>query len=255
MATLGIIGSGSIGTAVARLAIAAGMEVVLSNSRGPQTLAATVAGLGEAARAATPQEAAEAGGQVVLAVPLTALRSLPVEALRGKVVLETVNYYATRDGHVDELDAGLTTTSEFVQAHLPGARTVKVFNNIAASHITALARPAGAGDRSALPIAGDDAAARARAAGLIDRLGFDTVDVGPLSQSWRFEPETAAYAPAYAADPAAVLRGWRQLVDDLRAGRAPRLPAPDAGRPLPAARLGQLLAGAERTLTADRVVA
>ncbi|WP_166609842.1 NADPH-dependent F420 reductase [Kineococcus indalonis] len=255
MATLGVIGSGSIGTAVARLAIAAGVEVVLSNSRGPQTLTSTVAGLGEAARAATPQEAARAGDQVVVAVPLTAYRSLPVAALRGKVVLDTINYYATRDGHLEDLDSGRTTTSELVQAHLVGARTVKAFNNIAAFHIPALARPVGAPDRSALPIAGNDAAARAQAAELIGRLGFDTVDVGPLSQSWRFEPETAAYAPAYAADPAAVLRGWQQVVDDLRAGRAPRLPAPDAGSPLSAARLGELLAGAERELTADRVVA
>ena len=255
MATLGIIGSGSIGTAIARLAITAGLDVVLSNSRGPQTLTETVAGLGDAAHAATPEEAARAGDQVVVAIPLTAYRSLPLAALRGKVVLDTINYYATRDGHVEDLDSGRITTSELVQAHLDGARTVKAFNNIAAFHIPALARPLGAADRSALPIAGNDVAARAEAAELISRLGFDTVDAGPLSQSWRFEPETAAYAPAYAADPAAVLRGWRQMVDDLRAGRAPQLPAPDAGSPLSAARLGELLAGAERKLTADRIVA
>ncbi|GLY19574.1 NADP oxidoreductase [Kineosporia sp. NBRC 101677] len=255
MTTLGIIGSGSIGTAIARLAIAAGLDVVLSNSRGPQTLTTLVADLGAAARAATPEEAARAADQVVVAIPLTAYRSLPVAALQGKVVLDTINYYATRDGHIEDLDLGRTTTSELVQAHLVGARTVKAFNNIAAFHIPALARPAGSPDRSALPIAGNDAAARSEAAELISRLGFDTVDAGPLSQSWRFEPETAAYAPAYAADPAAVLRGWQQMVDDLREGRAPQLPAPDAGSPLPAARLNELLASAERKLTADRIVA
>jgi predicted dinucleotide-binding enzyme len=254
MTTLGIIGSGSIGTTVARLAIAGGLQVVLSNSRSPESLAATVADLGEAARAATPEEAARAGDHVLVSIPLAAYRSLPVAALRGKVVLETINYYATRDGHIDDLDLGLTTTSELVQAHLVGARTVKAFNNIDAAHIAALARPVGSPDRSALPIAGDDAEATKVAAELIDRFGFDTVGVGPLSESWRFEPETAAYAPAYATDPAAMWQAWQQMMDDLRAGRPPAPAAPNPGAPLPAARLGELLAGAKRKLTTDRIV-
>lgn len=115
MATLGIIGAGAIGTTLARQAIAAGIDVVLANSRGPETLAATVAELGAQARAATPAEAARAGDWVVVSIPLAAYPQLPAADLAGKVVLDTSNYYATRDGHLPALDAGELTTSELVQ--------------------------------------------------------------------------------------------------------------------------------------------
>ncbi|MET4924399.1 NAD(P)-binding domain-containing protein [Streptomyces sp. PSRA5] len=256
MATLGFIGSGSIGTRIAQLAIAAGIDVVLSNSRGPETLAKTVAELGERARAATPEEAARAGDWVVVSIPLAPYRELPVTALAGKVVLDTINYYPMRDGHIDALDSGRTTTTELVQEHLAGAKLVKAFNNISDHHITALARPAGAADRSALPIAGDDPRANASAADLISRLGFDTVDAGPLTESWRFEPETAPYALPYSSDPDAVRAFWAQLSEALSSGTAPQTPPPvDQGVPLPAAQLRTLLADALRKLTADRVVA
>src|SRR4051812_5909722 len=159
--SVGTIGSGHIGGSVARLAVAAGYDVVLSNSRGPETLAALVAELGPRARAATPAETAAAGDVVVVTVPLRAYRSVPIEPLAGKVVIDTNNYYPDRDGRIAELDEGQATVSGLLQRHLPTAKIVKAFNNIYFKHLLALGRPAGAPDRSALPIAGDDAAAKA----------------------------------------------------------------------------------------------
>lgn len=197
MTTIGLIGSGHIGGTVARLAVAAGYDVVLSNSRGPETLRDLVAELGPRARAGTPADAAAAGDLVVVSVPLKAYQAAPAEALSGKVVIDTNNYYPERDGHFAELDDASTTSSELLQRHLTGARVVKVFNNIFFKHLASLARPAGAGDRSALPIAGDDAAAKAVVAEFLDAIGYDAVDVGTLADSWRFQPDTPAYGPPY----------------------------------------------------------
>ncbi|GII83970.1 NADP oxidoreductase [Sphaerisporangium siamense] len=174
---------------------------MLSNSRGPHTLASLVEELGPRARAATPAEAAAAGDWVVVTVPFHAYRQIPAEALAGKVVLDTGNYYPQRDGQIPELDSDQTTTSELVQRHLPESRVVKVFNNIYFKHLAALARPVGAADRSALPIAGDDPAAKAAVTTLLDILGFDTVDAGPLAEGRRFQRDTPAYATLYAKNP------------------------------------------------------
>lgn len=199
MTTVGFIGSGNIGAAVARLAVAAGYDVVVSNSRGPETLAGLVGELGPLARAATAAEAAEAGEFVVVSVPFKAHRELPVDQLAGKVVLDTNNYYPRRDGHVAELDEGATTSAELEQRHLGTARLVKVFNNIHVRHLAALARPAGADDRTALPVASDDADATKTVTAFLDAIGYDTVEVGPLSESWRIEPDTPAYGRPYGA--------------------------------------------------------
>ena len=198
MTVLGLIGSGSIGGTVAKLAVDAGIDVVLSNSRGPETLADLVAELGPRARAATAAEAARAGDLVVVTIPFRAYPQLPGEALAGKVVLDTNNYYAARDGEFPELDSRETTSSELLQQHLDRSHVVKAFNNIFFKHLAALPRPSGAPDRSALPIAGDDEDAKLQAAALLDRLGYDTVDAGPLAEGWRFQPGTAAYGPPYA---------------------------------------------------------
>jgi 8-hydroxy-5-deazaflavin:NADPH oxidoreductase len=197
MTTVGFIGSGNIGATVARLAVAAGYDVVLSNSRGPETLADLVTDLGPKARAATAGEAAEAGEFVVVSVPFKAHRDLPTAQLAGKVVLDTNNYYPQRDGHFAELDEGTTTSAELEQSHLGTARLVKVFNNIYSGHLAALARPAGSTDRTALPIASDDADATKTVTAFLDAIGYDTVEVGPLSESWRFEPDTPAYGTPY----------------------------------------------------------
>lgn len=195
--TLGIIGSGRIGSTVARLALAAGLNVVLSNSRGPGTLAGIVAELGERVRAATPAEAAQAGDLVVVSIPLHAYEQLPAAALAGKTVVDATNYNLERDGHIPELDSGELTSSALIQRHLTGSRVVKAFNTILYTHLLALARPAGAHDRSALPIAGDDPAAKAELNWLLDLLGYDTVDIGSLADSWRSDPGTPVYVRPY----------------------------------------------------------
>jgi 8-hydroxy-5-deazaflavin:NADPH oxidoreductase len=199
MATLGIIGSGMIGGTVARLAVNSGLDVVLSNSRGPETLADVVGDLGPRARAATPAEAAAAGDWVLVAVPIKAYESLPHEALAGKTVIDTGNYYPQRDGRIEALDNGSTTSSELFQQYLgESAQVVKAFNNIYFEHLAVLNRPAGAEDRTALPIAGDDPAAKRHATELLDLLGYDIVDAGPLAQGRLFEPGTPAYGVPYA---------------------------------------------------------
>jgi 8-hydroxy-5-deazaflavin:NADPH oxidoreductase len=198
MTTVGFVGSGNIGGAVARLAVAAGHSVVLSNSRGPQTLQDLAAELGPQARAATGEEAATAGELVVISIPLKAYLSLPAAPLAGQPVLDTGNYYPERDGHIAELDAKSATSSGLLQRHLPESSVVKVFNNIFFKHLLNLARPAGAADRTFLPISGDDAQAKAAVTAFLDSIGYGAVDVGPLGESWRQEPGTPVYGvPVY----------------------------------------------------------
>jgi predicted dinucleotide-binding enzyme len=193
MSTIGFIGSGHIGSTLARLAVAAGYQVVVSNSRGPETLADLVTELGPNARAATAAEAARAGDLVVVSVPLRAYLDVPVEPLAGKTVIDTCNYYPERDGHIAELDTATTTSSELVQKHLPASHVVKLFNNIFFQTLSTLPRPAGAPDRTALPIAGDDANAKAEATTFLDAIGYDALDAGALAEGWHWQPNTPAY--------------------------------------------------------------
>ena len=236
METLGIIGSGNIGSAIARLSVAAGIPVVLSNSRGPASLADLTTELGPLATAGTVDLAAERGDIIVLAVPLTAYSAISAELLGGKPVLDTSNYYPFRDGRIAQLDREEVTTSEMVQQHFRGVPLVKAFNNILAHHIPQLARPVGAPDRTALPIASDVLGAKRAAAALIDQLGFDIVDAGGLADTWRFEPEAAAYTRIYLADP-------ETPPDQM-------LEAP--GAPLPADGVRTALDSAVRVRVADR---
>jgi len=200
MTTIGFIGSGNIGSTLARLAVDAGHDVVLSNSRGPDTLADLVAQLGPRARAATVEEAATAGDVVVVSIPLGAYRAVPVEPLAGKVVVDTNNYYAQRDGEIPELEAETTTTAELLQEHLPSAHVVKAFNHIPSGDLATQGQPAGTPGRRALAVAGDDAGAKKAVAALIDEIGFDVVDAGPLAEGWRFQRDTPAYIPRLDAE-------------------------------------------------------
>jgi predicted dinucleotide-binding enzyme len=200
MTTIGLIGAGHIGAQVARLAIAAGHDVVISNSRGPETLAALVKELGPKACAATPAEAGKAGDIVVVTVPLKNYRGVPVEQLAGKVVIDTNNYYPERDGRIPELDDESTTTAELLQAHLPKSKVVKAFNHIYAAQLTTDGRPAGTPNRRALVIAGDDASAKLTVTRLLDSFGFDTVDAGPLAEGWRIQRDTPGYGPQHNAE-------------------------------------------------------
>lgn len=180
---------------------------MISNSRGPETLAGLVAELGPKATAGTPLEAAAAGDIVVVAVPLRSYAQVPIEPLAGKVVIDANNYYPQRDGVIPELEDESTTTAELLQAHVPEAKVVKAFNQIRAAEITSDGLPSGSERRRALAIAGDDEEAKAAVARFLDDLGFDTVDAGPLAEGWRYQRDTPAY-------------GARQNADELRASLA-----------------------------------
>ncbi|GAB2979014.1 NAD(P)-binding domain-containing protein [Frigoribacterium salinisoli] len=193
MTTIGIIGAGNIGSQVARAAIEVGHDIVISNSRGPETLADLVEELGPKARAATAQEAAEAGEVVVVTVPLKAYDQVPVEPLAGKIVIDTNNYYFERDGRIAPLDAGVDTVSQMLQRHLPTSKVAKGFNHIMAKDITTDGTPAGTEGRRALATSSDFEEAAEFVQGLYDQMGFDTVNVGPLSESWRVERDQPAY--------------------------------------------------------------
>jgi predicted dinucleotide-binding enzyme len=198
--TIGLIGAGHIGSQIARLAVAHGHTVVVSNSRGPETLSTLVEELGPHARAATAAEAALGGDIVVVTVPLKNYRDVPVEPLEGKIVIDTNNYYPERDGHMPELDNESTTTAELLQSHLPSSKVVKAFNHIYAAQLTTDGRPAGTPNRRALVIAGDDADAKATVTRLLDEFGFDTVDAGPLKEGWRIQRDTPGYGPRRTAE-------------------------------------------------------
>ncbi|MGW2824254.1 NADPH-dependent F420 reductase [Streptomyces sp. NPDC001443] len=197
---IGLIGAGRIGSVVARLSLAAGFEIVVSNSRGPDSLKDLVSEWGDGARAAAVSTTARAADIVVVTIPLGDHRSLPPDDLEGKTVIDTMNYYPERDGHLQELDDRSVTSSELVQRHLPGSRVIKGFNNIDFRRLELLGRPSGAPDRSSLPVAGDDEDAKAEATALLDHLGYDAVDLGTLSESWRSEPQTDVYVRPYLPD-------------------------------------------------------
>jgi 8-hydroxy-5-deazaflavin:NADPH oxidoreductase len=210
MRTIGIIGAGHIGSQIARAAIAAGYDVVISNSRGPQTLEGLVAELGPRARAATSEDAAAAGDFAVVTIPLKAYRDVPVGPLAGKVVIDTDNYYPGRDGVIPELEDESTTVSELLQAHLPASKVVKGFNHIPFGDITTDGTPAGTDNRRAIGIAGDDTDAKNLVTRLYDEIGFDTVDAGSLAEGWRLQRDTPAYG---------IRRNARELRVDLVAAR------------------------------------
>ncbi len=197
--TIGIIGSGNIGGALARALTGAGHPVVITNSRGPASLTDLVAELGHLATAGTIDDAAGAGELVVVTIPLGAVPSLPADLLDGRIVVDTNNYYPSRDGQIAELDDASMTTSEFVARHFSGATVVKAFNHIPALHIAEHALPAGSADRRALMVYSDDDTALARVAALVEQLGFDAIAGGPLAESWRIERDTPGYGPRFTA--------------------------------------------------------
>ncbi|WLD68494.1 NADPH-dependent F420 reductase [Pseudomonas sp. OVF7] len=189
---IGVIGAGFIGRALAQLALAAGHEVMLSNSRGPQTMSSVLSGI-RGVKVGSAQDAAQFGDVVLVAIPFEHYRSIPAQWLEGKTILDPNNYYPERDGHFPALDRFETTTSRLLAEHFSHSKVVKVFNAIFATDLTEHARPHGAPDRRALPVAADDAGAKAQVIGLLDELGFDAVDAGNLDDSWRFERAKPAY--------------------------------------------------------------
>ena len=219
MTTIGIIGAGHIGSQVARAAISAGYDIVISNSRGPETLTDLVAELGDKARAATSHEAAAAGDFAVVTVPLGAIPQVPVAELAGKIVIDTNNYYFERDGHVQALDNGTATVSGMLQEHLPESKVVKGFNHITAADITTTGTPARTPNRRALATSSDYPEAVILVTDLYDQFGFDTVNIGPLSESWRVERDRPAYV---------VRQNAEELVANLAKGFRVPPTAPEA---------------------------
>jgi predicted dinucleotide-binding enzyme len=193
MTTIGIIGSGHVGSNLAKAAIAHGYDVMLSNSQGPGSLAGLVHDLGPHARAGTPEQAAAAGDIAIVAIPLTTIDQVPVEPLAGKVVIATINYFPGRPGHVAEIDNGTTTAPGLLQAHLPTSKVVRAFSMIDAADMSGDGHPEGDPKRRALALAGDDPAARKLVAGLYNEFGFDAVDIGGLAESWRVDAGQPAF--------------------------------------------------------------
>ncbi|MFI5957764.1 NADPH-dependent F420 reductase [Cryptosporangium sp. NPDC051539] len=190
MTTIGILGAGEVGSQLARAAIAHGYQVVIANSRGPETLTGLVDELGPSARAADLAGAAAAADFAIVAFPYRPLDDLPVDELAGKVVLDTNNYMAWRDGHYPIVDSGEKTVHELRQEQLPTSKIAKAFTHVQAPSLFRLSRPAGAPDRQALAVSSDYPEAVELVTRLYDQFGFDTVDNSPLSESWRSTPGT-----------------------------------------------------------------
>jgi 8-hydroxy-5-deazaflavin:NADPH oxidoreductase len=193
MTTIGILGSGHVGSNLAQAAIAHGYDVVLSNSQGPGSLTGLVKELGPQARAATPAEAAAAGDFAIVAIPITTIDQVPVEPLAGKVVIATINYFPQRLGHIPEIDDGTTTAPGLLQARLPTSRVVRAFSMINAGEMSGDGHPEGDPKRRALALAGDDPAAKQLVANLYNEFGFDALDIGGLDESWRLDAGQPAF--------------------------------------------------------------
>jgi predicted dinucleotide-binding enzyme len=190
---IGVIGAGNIGGALAARLTPLGHQVFIANSRGPETLADLARETG--ARPVSVTDAAKSGELVVVTIPMKSIPKLPRGLFDGVpdrlAVVDTCNYYPRRDGRIEAIENGLTE-SRWVAQQL-GRPVIKAFNNIYAQHLRDLGRPAGTPNRIALPIAGEDGAAKATVMQLVDELGFDAVDAGGLDESWRQQPGTPAY--------------------------------------------------------------
>src|ERR1039458_5885231 len=220
---IGIIGAGHIGGTLTRRLTALGHKVFVANSRGPETLTALAADTG--AKPVSLTEAARSGDLVIVTIPMKNIPSLPRDLFKGAVdsvvVVDTCNYYPQqRDGRIAEIEAGMTE-SQWVQQQL-NHPVIKAFNNIYAQHLMDLGRPAGTPQRIALPVAGDNTAAKSRVLRLVEELGFDGVDAGGLDESWRQQPGTPVYAQDFDAEGVRRARSEeRRVGKECRSRRSP----------------------------------
>jgi 8-hydroxy-5-deazaflavin:NADPH oxidoreductase len=197
---LGIVGAGKFATTLARAAVAAGYDVAISGSGPPEEIALTVDVLAPGATAATTEEVVRHADVIVLAVPTHRFRELPPGLFAGKILVDAMNYWEPVDGYDPELAAAADGTSKVVQDHFRGARVVKSLNQLGYHQLEDNQRPKGAPDRIAIGAAGDDRLAVAKVMRVLDRLGFDPVDAGPLKNGLALEPDGSPIAITYSAD-------------------------------------------------------
>jgi predicted dinucleotide-binding enzyme len=213
---IGIIGAGQIGGTLTRRLTDLGYEVFVANSRGPDTLSDLAAETG--ATAVSVPEAVRGVDLVVVTIPEKNIPSLPAGLFADTpdhvVVVDTGNYYPRqRDGRIEAIEAGMPE-SKWVAQQL-GRPVIKAFNNIYASHLLESGRPKDTAGRIALPVSGDDEAAKAIVLKLVDELGFDAVDGGGLDESWRQQPGTPVYTKDFDAD------GVRRALSEATKERTP----------------------------------
>ncbi|KAG7389305.1 hypothetical protein PHYPSEUDO_010640 [Phytophthora pseudosyringae] len=194
---IGFVGFGNVNSVMAELAVNGGYRVILSNSMGPASLSSAVEKLGPLASAATVDDAVQQSDVVSVSIPLKNVFQLPAELFAGKTVIDTINYYPERDVSIDELDKRIVTCSEMVQRYLNGSHVVKAFHNLDQFHFRYGARPVGDPERWALPVAGDDADAKVVVSAFMAAIGFDPVDCGSLSESWRIQQNTPMNCTPY----------------------------------------------------------
>ncbi|MBD1228925.1 NADPH-dependent F420 reductase [Xenorhabdus griffiniae] len=188
---IGIVGAGFVGRAIAKLALSAGHEVMLSNSRSPNTLFSLKPMIG--CEIGSPEDAASFGDVVVLAIPMSAINDLPAKALQYKQVIDAMNYYPERDGIIEELESNTLTTSELISRVIPTSHITKAFNAIPMTELEQDGLPKGENNRRALPFAGNDEKGKKIVTQLYEEFGFDPLDVGSLSESWKFERGRPVY--------------------------------------------------------------
>lgn len=201
METIGFIGIGPLCATLARFSVKVGMSVIVSGINKSDDASSLAASLGCGARAMSAADCAKESEIVVATIPLSQHKKLPAKALDGKIVVDTCNYFPEIDGNIAELDDKSMTSSELVQKHLPGAKVVKAFYNLDRWHLENGARPFGAPDRWALPIAGDDDAAAAVVARWMGMVGFDPVFCGTLADSWRIQAGSPIFMLPYVGYP------------------------------------------------------